>query len=91
MKTFYKISLIIAAVFAVIGVLGISIGLAMGGSLQDYNQIGIFYDDGEIEFYPDYRELENWEENLENKWDRWEDHWEERLEKQFAPGKIRDL
>ena len=91
MKTFFKIALIVAAVFAVIGVLGIGSGLAMGGSLHDYNQIGIFYDDGEIEFYPDYKEFESWEDRMENKWEYWEDSLEEKLERQFGPGKMGDL
>ena len=91
MKTFYKIGLILAAVFAGIGVLGISIGLALGGSLQDYNQIGIFYDNGEIEFYPDYREFENWEDRMENNWERLEEDWEDKLEQQLIPGRMKDL
>lgn len=80
MKRFYKISLITAAIFALIGAMSICIGWAMGGSIHDYNQIGIFYHDGELELYPEYREFEDREDRWEEKWD----HLEEHLENHFG-------
>lgn len=68
MKKLIKISLIAAGIFALLGVVGICIGWAMGGSLFDYNQIGIFYEDAEFELYPEFEEIEDaWERKIEQK------------------------
>lgn len=84
MKKFVKIALIAAAISASLGVFSICIGWAMGGSLHDYNQIGIFYRDGDLELYPKFEDfddqlensvegkIEPIEEKLEHKLEQWE-------------------
>ena len=79
MKRFYKISLITAAIFAAIGVVAVCIGLAMGGSLHDYNEIGIYYEDDGLKIYPQHREFEDIEEKWEEKWEHLEDQIEKHL------------
>lgn len=42
MKLFTKILFVVASIFAVLGILGVSIGLTMGASLKDLNEMGIY-------------------------------------------------
>lgn len=80
MKKFYKISLIVAAIFALVGVGGIAVGISMGGSLQDYNQIGVYYDGEEIKLYPEYREIDDY---YEDNFDDWNDKIEDKIDNLF--------
>lgn len=80
MKKFYKISLIVAAIFALVGVGGIAVGISMGGSLQDYNQIGVYYDGEGIELYPEYREIDDY---YEDKFEDWGDKIENKVDNLF--------